>query len=115
MNYEILVYENNSVYDMRETDSSNVVSVFLRMCKEFVNPEYVDKSSTEFDSSSRFVSYSDRSGNDKPMLVILIGTITDEMLVEIQDGLKKLYIHYCEDCGKEMVFLRTGVLVFNQC
>ena len=49
------------------------------------------------------------------MLVILIGTITDEMLVEIQDGLKKLYIHYCEDCGKEMVFLRTGVLVCNQC
>ena len=49
------------------------------------------------------------------MLVILIGTITDEMIVEIQDRLKKLYIRVCEDCGKEMVFLRTGVLVCNQC
>jgi hypothetical protein len=113
--YEILVYENNSMYDMRETDSANVVDVFLRMCKEFVNPEYVDKNSTEFDSSSKFVSYSDRSGNDKPMLVILIGTITDEMIVAIQDGLKKMYMHFCEDCGKEMVFLRTGVLVCNKC
>ena len=115
MHYEILVYENNSIYDMREADSTNVLDVFLRMCKEFVNPEYVDKQSTEFDSSSKFVSYSDRSGNDKPMLVILIGTITDEMLVEITEGLKKMYMHFCEDCGHEMVFLRTGVRVCNRC
>jgi hypothetical protein len=43
------------------------------------------------------------------MLVILIGTITDEMVDAIQDGLKKLYVRYCEDCGNEMV------LVCNTC
>ena len=47
MDYEILVYENNSMYDMRETDSANVLDLFLRMCKEFVNPEYVPKNCTE--------------------------------------------------------------------
>ena len=115
MDYEILVYENNSMYDMREADSTNVVNVFLGMCREFVNPEYVDQDCAVFDSSKKFVSYADRSGNDKPMLVILIGTISDEMLVDIQDGLKKMYMHFCEDCGKEMVFLRTGVCVCNKC
>jgi hypothetical protein len=93
--YEILVYEHNSIYDMRESDGANVVNVFLDTCRHYVNPEYVDKDSTEFHSSSKFVSYADRSGNDKPMLVILIGTITDEMLLEIEDGLKKLY------CGSD--------------
>jgi len=113
--YEILVYEHNSMYDMRDANSANVVNVFLDTCRDYVNPEYVDKDSVHFDSSSRFVSYADRSGNDKPMLVILIGTITDEILLEIEDGLKKLYVHVCEDCGKDMVFLRTGVLVCNHC
>jgi len=115
MDYEILVYENNSMYDTRTANSGNVLDVFLDTCRQYVNPEYVNQDSTEFHSSNKFVSYADRSGNDKPMLVILIGTITDEMVVAIQDGLKKMYTHFCEDCGKEMVFLRTGVLVCNRC
>ena len=113
--YEILVFEHNSMYDSRDANSANVLDVFLGACREYVNPEYVNQNYTEFHSSKRFVSYADRSGNDKPMLVILMGTITDEMLVAIQDGLKKMYMHFCEDCGKEMVFLRTGVLVCNKC
>lgn len=95
--YDILVYEHNSLYDTRDANRENVVNVFLDACREYVNPEYVGEDSVEFDSSSRYVSYSDRSGNDKPMLVILIGTITDEMLLCIEDGLKKLYVRYCED------------------
>jgi hypothetical protein len=113
--YEIIVYEHNSMYDSRDANAENVLDVFLETCREYVNPEYVGQDSVHLDSSKRFVSYADRSGNDKPMLVILIGTITDEMLLAIQDGLKKLYVHFCEDCGKEMVFLRTGVLVCNKC
>jgi hypothetical protein len=107
--YEILVYEHNSMYDSRDANSANVLEVFLETCREYVNPEYVNQNYTEFHSSSKFVSYADRSGNDKPMLVILMGTITDEMVVAIQDGLKKLYVRYCEDCGNEMV------LVCNKC
>ena len=100
--YEILVYEHNSMYDSRDANAANVVDVFLETCREYVNPEYVGQDSVHLDSSKKFVSYADHSGNDKPMLVILIGTITDEMVVDIQDGLKKLYVHYCEDCGNEM-------------
>jgi hypothetical protein len=113
--YEIIVYEHNSMYDSRDANAANVLDVFFETCREYVNPEYVGQDSVHLDSSKRFVSYADRSGNDKPMLVILIGTITDEMLLAIQDGLKKMYMHFCEDCGKEMVFLRTGVLVCNKC
>jgi hypothetical protein len=90
--YEILVFEHNSMYDSRDANSKNVLDVFLETCREYVNPEYVNQNYTEFHSSSSFVSYADRSGNDKPMLVILIGTITDEMVVAIQDGLKQLYV-----------------------
>jgi len=100
--YEILVYEHNSMYDSRDASAANVLDVFLETCREYVNPEYVNQNYTEFHSSSKFVSYADRSGNDKPMLVILMGTITDEMVVAIQDGLKKLYVRVCEDCGNEM-------------
>jgi len=97
------------MYDSRDANSKNVLDVFLETCREYVNPEYVNQNYTEFHSSSKFVSYADRSGNDKPMLVILIGTITDEMVVDIEDGLKKLYVRYCEDCGNEMA------LVCNKC
>jgi len=113
--YEILVFEHNSMYDMRDANATNVLDVFLETCRQYVNPEYVGQDSVHLDSSKRFVSYADHSGNDKPMLVILIGTITDEMLVDIQDGLKKMYMHFCEDCGNEIVILRTGVRVCNKC
>jgi len=113
--YEILVFEHNSMYDMRDANAANVLDVFLETCREYVNPEYVGQDSVHLDSSKRFVSYADHSGNDKPMLVILIGTITDEMLDAIRDGLKKLYVHVCEDCGKEMVVSRTGGLWCDRC
>lgn len=93
--YEILVFEHNSMYDTRDANASNVLDVFLEACREYVNPKYVGQDSVHLDSGKGFVSYADRSGNDKPMLVILIGTITDEMLDAIRDGLKKMYV---EDC-----------------
>ena len=96
--YEILVFEHNSMYDMRDANAANVLDVFLETCREYVNPKYVNQDCTDFDSSNKFVSYADRSGNDKPMLVILIGTISDEMLVAIKDGLKKLYVDFCDQC-----------------
>jgi hypothetical protein len=107
--YEILVFEHNSMYDTRDANSENVLKVFLDTCRHYMNPEYVGQDSVHLDSSKRFVSYADHSGNDKPMLIILIGTITDEMLDAIRDGLKKLYIRVCEDCGNEMG------LVCNKC
>jgi len=49
------------------------------------------------------MSYADRSGNDKPMLVLLIGTITDEMVSDACAGLNKLYVRLCEDCNKNEI------------
>ena len=103
------------MYDMRSANSANVLDVFLQACREYLNPEYVGQDSVHLNSSKKFVSYADCSGDDKPMLVILIGTITDEILVAITDGLKKLYVHFCEDCGNEMILLRTGDLWCNGC
>ena len=78
--YEILVFECNAMYHSKTSESEdNALAIFIAFCREFVSPEYVAENDTSFDSSSLYMSYADRSGGDKPMLVLLIGsTITYE-------------------------------------
>ena len=99
--YEILVFECNTMYHSKASESEdNALAIFIAFCREFVSPEYVAENDTSFDSSSLYMSYADRSGGDKPMLVLLIGsTITDEMRSKAADSLKKMYIRICEDCN----------------
>ena len=47
MDYEILVFEHNSMYDWRDANRENVLNVFLETCREYVNPEYVEEKSEE--------------------------------------------------------------------
>jgi hypothetical protein len=37
------------------------------------------------------VKYHDRSGGDKPMMVLMTGIFTPEMITAIEDGLKDFY------------------------
>ena len=108
--YEILVFEHNSLYDYCTRGTSDTaLHVFVEMCREFVNPEYVLENETSFDSGSLFMSYADRSGNDKPMLVLLIGTITEDMIALAGSELKKLYNRMCEDCNNVEIPITTRV------
>ena len=84
-------YENICVFD-------NPIGKFVDMCKKYVNPEYVLKENAETFFGHTFVSYYDRSGGDKSMVVILMG-ITQNMIPEIKKELKELYINKCR-CGK---------------
>jgi hypothetical protein len=98
--YEILVFESNAMYHSKTSESEdNALAMFIAMCREFVSPEYVAENQTRFDSSSLHMSYADCSGGDKPMLVLLIGMITDEMRSKAQETLKKMYVRICEDCN----------------
>ena len=49
------------------------------------------------------MSYADHSGNDKPMLIMLVGNITDEMVSDACVALNKLYVRLCEDCNKNEI------------
>jgi len=98
--YELLVFECNSLYHSKTSESQdNALAMFVELCREFVSPEYVAENETSFDSGSLYMSYADRSGGDKPMLVIMIGTITDEMRSSVQESLKKMYFRICKDCN----------------
>ena len=102
--YELLVFECNSLYHSKTSESQdNALTMFVKLCREFVSPEYVADNQTSFDSGSLYMSYADRSGGDKPMLVLLIGTITDEMRSSAQESLKKLYVRICEDCNENEI------------
>ena len=108
--YEIVVFEHNTIYDSSTADSSDkAVKMFVEMCGEFVSPEYVPENETSFNAGQMFLSYADRSGGDKPMLVLLIGTITDEMESTAEEMLKKLYIRICEDCNVAEIPITQGI------
>ena len=108
--YELLVFECNSLYHSKTSESQeNALTMFVELCREFVSPEYVAENETSFDSGSLYMSYADRSGGDKPMLVVLIGTITDEMRSKAQESLKKMYIRICEDCNTAEIPLNRSV------
>jgi hypothetical protein len=62
------------------------------MCVRYVPPEYVSEY-TDFQGTERFVKYHDRSGGDKPMMVLMTGIFTPEMISSIKDSLKNAYIN----------------------
>lgn len=88
MEYEVIVFENTSLYDRQViTDLSR----FIKICKYYVNPEYVNKDDVSICFGSSFFSYSDKSGNDKPMNVVLVGKLSPEDFKKLEEELKKLY------------------------
>jgi len=105
--FEIIVYKNQSLYDSENVSEEMAVEKFLCLCKEYVNPKYVSEQEGDFVNGKMFVSYSDNSGNDKPKIVMLIGLLTQGMIDDIQNGIKKFYIRNCEDCGKEIPTTRV--------
>jgi hypothetical protein len=74
----------------------------MEQFKCHLNPEYYPEDEVFFLRSRLFLSYSDKTGGDKPMTVMLIGPITEEIVAEIKAAVAKLYIKACPDCGKDM-------------
>jgi hypothetical protein len=106
---EIVAFENQSPYDSLYV-VNNPIGEFIEMCKRYVNPEYVLEENAEVFFGQTFISYCDRSGGDKPMIVMLMG-ITSNMIPEIIKALKELYINKCR-CGK---IIDKKMCVCNEC
>lgn len=90
--YEIAVFEHQELYyGMNVTD--NIIQNYVMMCAKYVNPADVPESDTQFNYGRLFISYSDRSSDDKPMMVMLIGpTFTAQFIEDVRAALKKLYV-----------------------
>ena len=112
MDCQIIVFQNQDIYTTRIVPEDKAVDTYVDMCLDYVPPEYVPEEYTDFHASERFVKYHDRSGSDKPMMVLMTGIFTPEMITAIEDGLKEFYIRRCEECHlvieeKDMVICRT--------
>ena len=107
--FHILVLENHSPYDcIRDVSAENAVEDFMKMCREYASPEYNTLENTSFMSETNvFCSYSAGCGNDKPMMILMMGPITPDMIALITHGLKGMYITRCQDCSEEISITRT--------
>jgi hypothetical protein len=101
--FEIAVFEYSDLYDRSPTVSADkVVAEFMKHYKEYLSPKYYPEDEVWFVRGRLFLSYSDKTGGDKPMTVMLIGQITNELVAEINTAVALLYVKKCPDCGKDM-------------
>ena len=100
------------MYTSDIVSADKAVATYVKMCFDYVPPEYVPEEYSDFHATERYVKYHDRSGGDKPMMVLMTGVITPEMITAIDDGLKEFYIRHCHECGivvkeEDMVICKT--------
>ncbi len=77
MSFEIIVFENQSLYNGTSEiqDEKEAVKKFLDYCEEYLQ---YSKEYTHLSIGDLYVSYADNSGGDKPLNIILIGKLTEE-------------------------------------
>jgi hypothetical protein len=113
MDYQILVFENQDIYTSKIVSAEEAVDANVKMCFHYVPPEYVSEEYADFHSSERYVKYHDRMCDDKPMMVLMTGVLTKEMITAIEEGLKDFYIRYCKECNS--IVNNKKWLICNNC
>ena len=93
--FELQCYEYMDCYDGDMVTSDQAVAAFVAMCRRHVDPRRVLQKHTEIDIGTLFMAYKDKSGNDKPKLVLLMGPLTQEMKSEAQAALAAMYTQEC--------------------
>jgi len=88
MEYEVVVFENNSPYDNRKITE---LSRFVEICRYYMNPEFLNKEDVSLWYGGSFISYADKSGNDKAMNIVLVGKLKPEDFKFVEEELKKFY------------------------
>jgi hypothetical protein len=91
MDYQILVFENHDIYTSKIVPADEAVNTYVDMCVRYVPPEYVSEEYTDFHGSEKFVKFHDRMSDDKPMMVLMTGIFTKEIISAIEDELKNAY------------------------
>ena len=89
--FEIVAFEDRTPYANMDVTAEDAVMSYVNMCKKYVNPKYTRKGDVSTDSGSMYFTYSDNSGNDKAMFVMLIGQLTSEMIQLIRKELDRFY------------------------
>jgi hypothetical protein len=100
MSYEIAIFEHSDLYDGDEDVSPDkIICEFIEHYTRYFNPRYYEEKNVRFQRGRMWLSYADNSGGDKPMTIMLVGSITEELVENLKWAVAKLYIVNCEDCG----------------
>lgn len=103
MSYEIAIFEHSDLYDGDEDVSPDkVICEFIEYYTRYFDPEFIDEGDVILQRGRMWLSYADNSGGDKPKTVMLMGSITDELVANLKWAVAKVYVKACGDCGKEI-------------
>ena len=106
--FEIAIFEHSDLYDGNKfVPADKVVDVFMQHYKHYLR--FADEENVEFTRGRTWLSYRDKSGNDKPMTVKLMGAITDELMLQLKEAVRKVYTINCDECGKEFKDKKWGI------
>ena len=79
------------MYDGEITDSNNVLEEFVKFYKRYFISYEIPQESISFNSSIMFISYTDKSEGDKPIMLMLVGKLNETLINEIKTEIEKLY------------------------
>ena len=102
MEYEIVVFENSDVwYGGEDVDADKIIWLFIEHYTCYFSPDDVDEKNVWFQGGKSWLTYRDKSGNDKPITIMLVGPITKEFKVQLDEAVQKVYMKTCWECKKE--------------
>lgn len=104
---EIIVFENQDVYDMMKVDQENAVDMFIKMCRRYANPELIAEDFVDLQITHETIIYKESESSDKPNMVMMVN-VKLEMIEKITYELSRFYIESCSGCSIDIP-LHTGV------
>lgn len=85
--FEIIAFEDQTPYDGYIVSKDTVVDTYIEQCRRF----YSSNADIRMCTGMYFISCCDRSGDDKPIQLMLIGAIDETLVCHIQNALTTLY------------------------
>jgi len=96
--FEVILFEYATACDSEIVLKEEAIDIFIRYCKEYMNPVNVQEKDVEITNGVMYIKYRDWSST-KGVMIQMAGLFTHEMLEECKRRLKELYNHHCESCG----------------
>jgi hypothetical protein len=95
-NYEIVVLEDNNLISQKQVEH-DVIEIYINTCREHINPSSSHKNDIKFNNGKMFLKYSDKTKS-----VMLLGSISEDIVTFIKEILRKFYHNNCSICNAEI-------------
>jgi hypothetical protein len=103
MEFEIAIFEHSDLYDGdQDVSPDKVICEFMEYYRRYFISRNLDEGDVRLQRGRTWLSYADNSGGDKPMTIMLVGSITEELVANLKEDVAKVHMKTCGDCGKEI-------------